>query len=76
MIRVLKDDGMIVMGDLMFEKSVEKEKLLSKFTNEEIQEIEDEYYSNIEDLQTEFKKYGKRLVKYKIDKLNFVVSIK
>ncbi|MCY6483437.1 methyltransferase domain-containing protein [Clostridium aestuarii] len=75
MVRVLKDDGRIVIGDLMFENDVKKENLINEFTNEQIEEIRDEYYSDIEKLETEFNKYNKRLVKNKIDKLNFVISI-
>lgn len=75
MIRVLKDDGRIVIGDLMFENNATKEKLMREFTDEQIKEIEDEYYSDIENLEKEFKKYDKKLIKYKIDKLDFVISI-
>ncbi|GAA0177845.1 MerR family transcriptional regulator [Clostridium sediminicola] len=76
MIRVLKDDGMIVIGDMMFENEEEKENLMSGFSNEQIEEIEDEYYSNIEELEIEFKKYGKKLTINKIDKVNFVISVR
>ena len=76
MIRVLKDDGKIVIGDLMFEDNISKEKLMMEFTDEEIETIEDEYYSDIEKLEEEFKKYNKKLVKHRIDKLKFVISIK
>ncbi|KYH34255.1 putative methyltransferase [Clostridium tepidiprofundi DSM 19306] len=75
MMRVLKYDGRIVIGDLMFENNVKREELMREFTKDQIEEIEDEYYSNIEKLETEFNKYGKRLVKYKIDKLNFVICV-
>lgn len=76
MIRVLKDNGKIVIGDLMFENNVKKEKLLNGFTSEQIEEVEDEYFSDIEILEAEFNKYNKVLNKYKIDELNFVISIK
>lgn len=74
-IRVLKDDGRIVIGDLMFENDDIKGKVMKEFTDEQIEEIEDEYYSDIHKLEKEFKKYNKTLVKHKIDKLNFVISI-
>lgn len=75
MIRVLKDNGKIVIGDLMFENNNEKRKLLNGFTNDQIEEIEDEYYSDIEKLVIEFNKYNKKLERCKIDELNFVISI-
>ncbi|MGF7059017.1 MerR family transcriptional regulator [Brassicibacter mesophilus] len=75
MIRVLKDNGKIVIGDLMFENYSQKEKLMGEFTDEQNREIEDEYYSDIEKLEKEFNKYEKRLIKYRIDNLNYVISI-
>lgn len=75
MIRVLKDNGRIVIGDLMFENQEEKEKIISRLTEEEIEEIEDEYYSNIESLRGEFKKYNKELEVTRMDELVFIVEV-
>lgn len=75
MIRVLKDNGRIVIGDLMFENQEEKDKIISRLTQEEIEEIEDEYYSNIESLRGEFKKYNKELEVTRMDELVFIVEV-
>lgn len=74
-LRVLKDDGRVVIGDLMFQNQEEKEKIMTGLTNEEIEEIEDEYYSNIESLRDEFKKYNKELQVTKMDELVFIVEV-
>lgn len=71
---VLKGDGKVVIGDLMFENEAEKEKIISGLTDEEIEEIEDEYYSNIESLRNEFEKYNKKLQVTKMDALLFIVE--
>lgn len=74
-IRVLKDDGRIVIGDLMFESQGEKERIMNKLTKEEIEEIEDEYYSNIESLKYEFEKHNKELGVTRMDELVFIVEV-
>ncbi|SCY62390.1 MerR family transcriptional regulator [Alkaliphilus peptidifermentans] len=75
MMRVLKDNGRIIIGDMMFENSLEKSKLMKKLSKEQIDEINDEYYSDIEKLEAVFNKQGKQLDKYKIDMLNFVICV-
>ncbi|MFD3158553.1 methyltransferase domain-containing protein [Haloimpatiens sp. FM7330] len=75
MFRVLNNDGIIVLGDLMFKSKTDKEKVLSEFTQEQIEEVEDEYYSNIELLKTEVNKYNKKLKYKRIDILNFMVKV-
>jgi putative AdoMet-dependent methyltransferase len=74
-LRVLKDDGRIVIGDLMFENQEEKEKIMNRLTKEEINEIEDEHYSNIELLREEFKKYNRELQITRMDELVFIVEV-
>lgn len=74
MFRVLKLDGSIVIGDLMFESRKEKENMLKALSEEQIEEIEDEYYSNIDFLKEEFKKYNKELKVTRIDELVFIVD--
>ncbi|WP_432406346.1 methyltransferase domain-containing protein [Wukongibacter sp. M2B1] len=75
MLRVLKENGKIVIGDLMFRNEMTKKEIYRNFSKEQISEIEDEYYSNIELLKKEFAKYNKELYSYNIDKLVFVVEI-
>lgn len=75
MLRVLKPDGRIVIGDLMFESELDKENMLKSLTKAEVEEIEDEYYSIIEFLIEYFKKHNKRLEMTKIDELVFIVEV-
>jgi ubiquinone/menaquinone biosynthesis C-methylase UbiE len=75
MLRVLRSNGKIIIGDLMFQSEKEKQKIIKNLTKKQIEEIEDEYYSNIELLQTEFKKYGKTVNVVQIDELNFVIEV-
>lgn len=75
MIRVLKDDGRIVIGDLMFQNEEEKENMKKTLTKDQIEVIEDEYYSNIDFLMDEFEKYNKTLEVTRIDELVFIVEV-
>lgn len=75
MLRVLKNNGKIVIGDLMFESEIEKQNVIKTFTKDQIEEIEDEYYSNIDFLKVEFKKYNKELKVTKIDELVYIVAV-
>lgn len=74
MLRVLKSDGKIVIGDLMFENELSKSNILKTLSKQQINEIEDEYYSNIEFLKSEFKKYNKSIGYTKIDEFNYIVE--
>ena len=59
----------------MFQNEKEKQKIMSGLTSEQIDEIQDEYYSNIELLENEFRKYGRTVSVFQIDELNFVVEV-
>ena len=74
MLRVLKYNGRIVIGDLMFESKITKENMMKDFTKDQIEEIEDEYYSNIDFLKDEFIKYNKKIQVTKIDELLCIVT--
>lgn len=74
MLRVLKDNGRIVIGDLMFESDSVKENMMKNFTKDQIEEIEDEYYSKIEFLRDEFMKHNKEVNVTRIDELVFIVT--
>ena len=75
MLRVLKNNGKVIIGDLMFQNEKQKQKIMKNLTSKQIEEIVDEYYSNIELLQTEFKKYGKTVNAVQIDEFNYVVEV-
>lgn len=74
MIRVLKTKGKIIIGDLMFENQEEREKIIGNCTKEQVMEIEDEYYSDINVLKKILKKYNKGLTVTRIDELNFIIK--
>ncbi|OZV11262.1 methyltransferase [Tissierella sp. P1] len=75
MLRVLKLDGKIIIGDLMFESQKDKGEIMKTLTKDEIEEIEDEYYSNIDFLREQFEIHRKKLEVTRIDKLVFVVEV-
>lgn len=75
MFRVLKTDGKIILGDLMFENKETENEFLQTLTSEELEEVQDEYYSHIDTLRLFVQKYGKRLVYERIDSLNYIVEI-
>ena len=76
MIRVLSDDGIIVIGDLMFEDEEARNKLYTTLTQEERLAIEDEYYSHVDQLERYVEKYGKQMEKIQIDRFCWVVIIR
>lgn len=76
MIRVLKENGVIIIGDLMFESKEAEEQILKSLSQKQIEEIKDEYYSYIDLLSMEFNKYNKKLDYKRIDKFNYIIRIK
>ena len=74
-IRVLKDDGVIIIGDLMFESKEEEQEMLKNLSQKQIYAIKDEYYSYIDLLKDEFNKYNKNLKYNRIDKFNYIIRI-
>lgn len=75
MIRVLTDDGVIVIGDLMFESDEARKKVYDTLTEKEIDGIEDEYYTNIKKLEEYVGNYGRKVSKLQIDRLCWIVTI-
>lgn len=75
MVRVLKDNGKIIIGDLMFANKEDEERVLKELSKEQIEVIRDEYYSLIDLLKIEFKKFNKELKYTRIDNLIYVVEI-
>lgn len=76
MMRVLKDNGAIVIGDLMFEGKEQKADMLKTLSKEEIEEVEDEYYSYIDLLKCEFQRYNKNMNYKKVDRFNYIIEVK
>lgn len=75
MMRVLKPNGKIIIGDMMFESEIKKQEILKELTQEQILEIEDEYYSDISKLKKEVKKYGAELIHTQVDVFCHIVAI-
>lgn len=75
MMRVLKKDGRIILGDLMFQNKAEEQKIRSTLSPEQIKELNGEYYSYLNLLAKEVEQYGKRVVYKRIDRFNYVVAI-
>lgn len=75
MLRVLKDNGKIVIGDLMFENKEDEESVLKDLSKEQIEEVQDEYYSHVDFLEDQFGRFHKKLKHVKIDEFNHVVEI-
>lgn len=75
MLRVLKDDGKIIIGDLMFKNHEDKQNILKKLSKEQIEEVNCEYYSYVDILQDKFKKFNKASSFTKIDDLNYIIMV-
>ncbi|BES64765.1 hypothetical protein SANA_12040 [Gottschalkiaceae bacterium SANA] len=75
MIRVLKPHGSIVIGDMMFESNAEKKRLMATMTQEQINEVNDEFYSVIVHLSEFTTAKGLTLTKLQIDDICWVVKI-
>ena len=76
MIRVLSDDGVIVIGDLMFESEEARNKLYATLNNDEKLAIEDENYSHVDQLEGYVQNYGKQMERIQIDRFCWVVIIR
>lgn len=75
MLRVLKDNGMIVIGDLMFRSKDDEKDILNELSKKQVEEIKDEYYSYIDFLENEFEKYNRKLKYKRIDKFNYIINV-
>lgn len=75
MIRVLKKDGSLIIGDLMFESKEAEEEILKSLSEEQIYAIKDEYYSYIDLLKYEFEKYNKAFEYERIDEFIYIIKV-
>lgn len=76
MMRVLKENGIIVIGDLMFESEQAKNLLYNELTSNQIETIEDEYYTDIYKLKKYVAAYNKTIESIQIDRLCWVITIR
>lgn len=75
MLRVLKENGEIIIGDMMFENAKTREEYLSKVSEEDKVAIMDEYYTDIEVFGQELKGLGYSYQVKRLDALIFVMRI-
>ena len=75
MLRVLKEHGKIVIGDLMFDNKKSEQAIRSMLTKEQSEEVDDEFFSHIDYLKEVFNKLGKNIKKTKIDEINWIIEI-
>lgn len=75
MLRVLKEDGKIVIDDLMFDSKKSEEDIRKTLTKEQTAEVDDEFFSHIDYLEDVFKKLGKTIKKTQIDMINWIIEI-
>jgi len=75
MLRVLKENGKIIIGDMMFESKGKKNDLFKTLSLSQIKEIEDEYYLIIEEFAKILDKYKLKYSSVKIDKLMYILII-
>ncbi len=59
----------------MFKDVDDKKSVLKSLTKGQIEEVEDEYYSNIDFLKREFRKFDKNLSYERIDMFNYIIKI-
>jgi len=76
MFRVLKSDGEIIIGDLMFEDHEHKAFCYETFTDKQIEEIEDEFYSYVEWFKDEAFKRGYKAEFSRLDEITYMLIIK
>lgn len=75
MLRVLKDSGEIIIGDMMFKNSAGKERFLYSLSEREKKTVEDEYYTDIEDFGKFITRNYFRYAVEKVDALMHIVRI-
>lgn len=75
MLRVLKPKGTIVIGDMMFESEETKKQLMSRMTQKQIDEVNDEYYGIIAHLSLYAASRSLTLEKKQIDGICWTVKI-
>lgn len=75
MMRVLNDEGMIVIADMMFLNKKSKEYFCSKLSSREVESVEDEFYTDIEQFTINLSKLGFDYEYEQMDELMFIMKI-
>ncbi|MBE5960882.1 MAG: methyltransferase domain-containing protein [Lachnospiraceae bacterium] len=72
--RVLKQHGRIVIADLMFADDKAKKTFLKNCTKREREDVEDEYFANVDEMQRLCKEAGYEFKATQIDELIWVIE--
>lgn len=75
MMRVLNDEGMIVIADMMFLNKKSKKYFCSKLSPREVESVEDEFYTDIEQFTINLSKLGFDYEYEQMDELMFIMKI-
>lgn len=75
MMRVLNEDGKIIIADMMFLDEKSKSSFCSKLSAEEINSVEDEFYTDIEKFSKIVMSHGLSCDYERIDELMYVMKI-
>lgn len=71
--RVLKNNGHIIISDLMFENQEKKDDFLKYCSSEEYSDVQDEYFALVDQLEKIFNELGYHCEKEQVDNLMWIV---
>ena len=72
--RVLRDKGMVVIADLMFENKKAREVFERNCNNAEREDLEDEYFGNVDEISEIFTALGYECEAEQVDDLIWIIS--
>ena len=75
-LRVLKSNGKLLIGDMMFEDEISREKFLNSLSEKDREIVEDEYYTNIESFSAILEKYNLQYSAEQLDDLMYILRIR
>lgn len=74
--RVLKQSGMIVITDLMFQNQNERQKYELSCKKEELLDLEDEFFGNVDEIIPMLESFGYQCIAEQVDKLIWIITAK
>ena len=74
--RVLKPNGICILGDLMFENKKARREYETQCTPRQLRELEDEFFANIDILQSQFLSEGFTFEAKQVDEIMWVIVAK
>lgn len=72
--RVLKSAGVIVIADLMFENQKARERFAVSCSEREREDLEDEYFGNVDEVTAVFKTFGYQCEAEQVDELIWIIT--